>query len=117
MRRNARIPATKPLYYRRNQARDDGFITSNRNLAKRRVTKKFNILHSLTQIIENGCCAMEQRTTIGRRFDAMKAAIKQTHAKNMFQIGDGPRNCGLRRIEPLRSLAHATRLNHRHQDV
>src|SRR6516162_7938059 len=60
-----RIRAAKPFEHRGEQPGDKGFIATDLDLAKRPIAEKLNIPQPLTQLIKNGCCALEQRATIG----------------------------------------------------
>ena len=61
-------------------------------------------------------CLSSSNTATPRLMSA-RAAIEQAHAQRVFQLGNRSRQRGLGRPEAFGRLAHAARLNHRHEDA
>src|SRR5262249_44122517 len=87
---DTRILLSEPAEYRRNQAGNDEFIACDPDFTDRRIGQELDALHALTQLIEDGCTAAEQCAAVLSRLDTSAAAIEQTHAERMFQLGDRP---------------------------
>jgi hypothetical protein len=87
------------------------------HLPSRRVGEKLDVLHALTEFIEDRHSAVEQRTAVLRRLYPAPMAIKQAHTKRMFQFRDRSRNGGLSAVEALRRLPHAAGFHHSDKDV
>src|SRR5260221_114782 len=86
MNGDPRVLAAKPFEHCGEQPGDNGFIASDPDLAECPIAEKLNIPHPLTQVVKNGCCAVEERATIGGWLDASVMSIEQTHPKRMFQF-------------------------------
>jgi hypothetical protein len=80
------------------------------------VAEEFNILHPLSELIEDRKSALEDRLAILRRPDAIRTAIEEAHAESVFEVGNRSRNGGLRGCKALRRFVHAASLHHGHED-
>jgi hypothetical protein len=98
---------------RRRESRDRSYP----DFSSRRIGKKFDVLYAVTQIVENGYGAVEQRATILGRLNPLAVAIEEAYTECRLQFCNRPRNCGLRRIETPCCLAHRAGLHHGHEDV
>src|SRR5262249_1213907 len=117
MKDDARILPGKLIDDGRYQACGKDRIGSNPQLPYRRVGEELDVLHGLLQLIERDETAIEKRARIDRGFDALRAAIKETHSERMFHVGNRLRNGGLRYAELRSSLAHAAASRHGEQDT
>ena len=87
MHSHPRITLIKPLNDGRKN-RCDGFRASDSDLPRCRVGQEFDFFDSLLQVVECRSPAFEQSTAIRSRLNALWAAIEQTYAERMFQVGD-----------------------------
>src|SRR5262245_1000761 len=87
---DARILARQPV----DDGEDDSLGNSGAgaqfHLSRRRVGKKLDILHSLFDLVEGRNAALEKSAAILGRFNTLRAALEQGHAKRMLCIGNGP---------------------------
>ena len=65
-----------------------GYDAADPNFAGRRVGKKFDLLDALPELIECGEPVLENRATIERGLDTLPAALEQTHAERVLEIGN-----------------------------
>ena len=65
-----------------------GTIFPDSQFSGRGISKKFDVFHPFPQLIEDRYPTLEQRGAVIRRFGTMTVALKQAHAKHMFQVGN-----------------------------
>src|SRR4029450_8123704 len=117
MKHDSRILQRKPLDYGRNKASSEKVVASNSHFSSGGIGEKFDVLDSLTEVIEHSRSAIEKDPTVLGQLDALRVAVEQSHANSAFQFGDRPGNGGLGRIEERGRLAHVAGLHHGHQDM
>src|SRR5262249_112509 len=88
MKSNARILFRYPINDVGDEARGDKRITSDSDLASRRIGKEFDILHTLAQVVENSHAAIEQRPPVLCWDNCLAVTVEETHTERLFQLGD-----------------------------
>ena len=81
---------------------------ANPQFSHRRIRQECDLLHSLSQVIEYGSTAIQQRAAIHGRLDTLRGPIKQADPECMFQVRDRFRHDRLRDGKLLRRAPHAT---------
>src|SRR5262245_57978887 len=107
----------EPLHGGGDKSRQQRLSATDPQLAGDWIGEKADFLDACPHVIEDGDAALEQRTAIERRLDALRAAVEQANAEEMFEIGDDLRDDRLRHRELLSGLAHASPLRDRHRDM
>src|SRR5215831_6505085 len=93
------------------------FGTSDPYFSHQRICEKFDVPHALLQFIEYRDAALEQRVAVDRWLDAEWAAVEQSDAESVLQIGDHFRYGRLGDAQLLRRLAHAAALDNREKHM
>src|SRR5262249_2599678 len=96
---------------------DGDLRAPNAQLATVGVGQGLDLLYALAQLIENSHPAFEQSLAITRKFDTLRAAVKQPHAQTLLQIGDRLGDNGMSYGEALGGFRHATGFGHCQKDV
>src|SRR5262245_19329165 len=85
---DARTAPREPIDNGRYETGGTGQCVPDPYLAGCRIGEKFDVLHSLTQFIEYGDSAIQQRPAILSRLDTLALAIEQAHAERALQLCD-----------------------------
>ena len=117
MKHDARIAPGKPIDDGGNEARGEMKSASDPHFSGLGVGEKLDVFDALTQSIEDGRSAVEQRATIPGRLNPFAVAIEQANAERMLQFRDRSRNSGLNGVQPFGRLQHAAGLHDRHEDI
>src|SRR5215471_14590229 len=88
VKHDARIAPGESVYNAGNEARGEKGAACDPHFSSRGVGEKLDAFDALVQVIKYGCSAIEQRTTVLGWLDALRIALKQLHAKGMFQFRD-----------------------------
>jgi hypothetical protein len=81
------------------------------------IGQELDVPDSLLQLIEGGLASHEQRATVGRRLNTTRAAIEQSHADSVLELGNDARDSRLRDSQLRRSLGHAAESHDAHEYV
>src|SRR5215218_4046576 len=88
MKCNAWIAPGESIDNRRDEACRQRNDASDSCFTHLRIGKKLDVLQPLAEAVEHGYPAIEQRTAIFGRFDALTMAVEQTHAERSLQLRD-----------------------------
>jgi hypothetical protein len=88
MHGDSRIFPVEPVEHCGEQAHDHRIMRADPDFADRRIGQKLDVLHRLSQIVEHGRSAVEQRAAVLCRLSAMAAAIEQPHAHRLLKVRD-----------------------------
>jgi hypothetical protein len=86
VKRNPRISARNSVDDSGDEAGGERRDAPDGQFARRGIRKKFDILHGLSQFVEHGNAAFEQRTSVFGRSNALPVTVEDAHAKHVFQI-------------------------------
>jgi hypothetical protein len=117
MKCDPRMAPREPIYEGGNEACRQKLGAANPHFPSGRIGQKFDALHALTEIIEDGGPATQQGAAALGRFNSLPVAIEQPDAERILKITDCSRNVRLSGIQDSRRLAHAAGLRHRHEYV
>lgn len=95
----------------------DAFGAADVELASLRVGEELEFLDALFDLVEDRYAAPNERLAIGRRFNAVPAAVEQAKPERLLHIGDRFRDGRLRNRELGRCSGHAAVLHDSEQDV
>src|SRR5712691_6139115 len=87
------------LNHWRQDCAGDGLRASDAHFAYGRIGEKLDVPHALLELVIGGEPALQERATVDRRLDPLRAPIKQTHRKGALERRDDLRNGGLRHAE------------------
>jgi hypothetical protein len=89
----------------------------NPQFSGRRIDQEFELLHALSEFIENGDAAVEYRATIDRRLDPSRATVEEAQSNRVLDIRYRLGNGGLRNGKIGGRLSHAAGFRGGEQDM
>ena len=99
-----RISAAKSFEYCWKETGDNGLVASDTHLPGGGIGEEIHFFYALTQLVENGHAAIEQRASVLGGFNSTPTAIEKRYTKCMFECRDRSRNCGLGGVQALAAL-------------
>src|SRR5262245_10627276 len=99
LKHDTRIAPGEPINHGGNEARGQIGIASDPHFPGGRVSKKFEVLYRLSQLIEHSYSAIEQDATVFGRLNSLRIAIEEMRPYAPFQFRDLSGNDGLRGVQ------------------
>src|SRR5437588_8716657 len=87
MNRDSRMAAPKLIKNGGEWPCDEGFIASDVDFTRRRISQKLDLFDAFFEFVKDGCAALDHCPPVVREFDTTSAAIQQSDAKRMFHVG------------------------------
>src|SRR5262249_34852625 len=79
--------------------------------------QELDLLHALSEFVEDRNAALEQGAAVERRRNALRAAVEQRHTQYVFEFCDRLRHNRTRDREMFGRLRHISLFDHGHEHV